>query len=361
MKKYYLLFVGVIALLLASCEKSEPRIDNGNEDKIPANSLFILNEGNMGGNDASLSLFDMDEEKLYTDFFKLVNERGLGDTGNDMLKYGSKIYISLTHSSIIEVIDASTGKSLKQISMKDNGVSKQPNKLVAHGGKVYATSYDNTVTRIDTISLERDGSVDVGRDPEGICVSGNNLYVANSGGLDFESANHDNTVSVIDITTFKEVEKIDVGKNPYQVYPDSKGNVYVSTRAIYDSNFEFVAGATLKVLNTQTKEIETIEGVIPTELVIVDNIAYIVIEDWTRAVVATFDCESNKIIEENIIPSDFEMASPYHISIDKASGDIFLTETDYTTPGSVHCFDKNGKAKYTVKGTGLNPKVVIRN
>lgn len=40
-----------------------------------------------------------------------------------------------------------------------------------HIGKgVYVTSYDDTVTRIDTATLAIDGSVEVGRDPDGICI-----------------------------------------------------------------------------------------------------------------------------------------------------------------------------------------------
>lgn len=359
MKKYYLLFVAFVALILASCVKSEPIIEDDGM-KIPSNSIFILNEGVMNNNDATLSLYDIDNKKKYADFFNLVNEKALGDTGNDMIRYGSKIYISLTHSSVIQVINSKTGKLLKQISMKDDGVSKGPNKMVAHGGKVYVTSYDDTVTRIDTTSMERDGDVKVGRDPEGICVSGNKLYVANSGGLDYETGNFDNSLSVIDIATFKEIEKIEVGKNPYQVYPDSKGNVYVSIRAIYE-DWNMVSPASLKKLNTQTKKVETIENITPSKFVIVDNIAYIIIEDWTKAVVSTYDCSNNKILKENIIPSDYVMSTPYHISIDKTSGDIFLTDIDdYTKPGNVHCFDKNGSPKYIVKETGMNPTVVVK-
>ncbi len=65
------------------------------------------------------------------------------------------------------------------------GESKQPRYAAAYGGKVYVTSYDDTVTRIDTATLAIDGSVKVGRDPDGICINNNKIYVANSGGLDF--------------------------------------------------------------------------------------------------------------------------------------------------------------------------------
>lgn len=360
MKKYYLLFVGIVALFVASCSNSEPIIDEG-DDSMFTNYLFILNEGSMNNNDATLALYDLDEDVIYNDFFGLINGKGLGDTANDMIQYGSKVYVSLTHSSVVHVVDSKSGKLLKQIDMKDNGVAKDPNKLAAHEGKVYVTSYDDTVTRIDTTSLERDGSIEVGRDPEGICVSGNKLYVANSGGLEYLTGNFDSTVSVIDIASFTEIDKIEVGKNPYQVQADSKGNIIVSTRDIYDSEFQLTDQASLKRISSQTGEVKTIDGIIPNKFVVVDNIAYIVINDWSQTVVATYDSGNDKVIKENIIPTDFEMSTPYEISVDKKSGDIFLTETDYVTPGNVHCFNNNGEHKYSIEAVGINPTVVIRN
>jgi hypothetical protein len=66
------------------------------------------------------------------------------------------------------------------------------------------------------------------------------IYVANSGGLDFQDANYDHTVSVIDLNSFEEIEQIEVGLNPYQVFADSQGDVYVKrSRKLYRYRPEF--------------------------------------------------------------------------------------------------------------------------
>ena len=72
----------------------------------------------------------------------------------------------------------------------------------------------------------------VGRNPDGICVQDDKLYVSNSGGLDHASGlGVDNTVSVVDIATFKETDKIIVGPNPGKIIADTKEKVvYVATR-----------------------------------------------------------------------------------------------------------------------------------
>ena len=122
-----------------------------------------------------------------------------------MAIYGNKIYIVVNVSSTVEVIDFTTGKSIRQIQMlRDNGSSRQPRSIAFDKDKAYVCSFDGTVARIDTTSLEIEAIITAGRNPDDICVQNNKLYVSNSGSLDYSGPGVDNTVSVIDITTFKE-------------------------------------------------------------------------------------------------------------------------------------------------------------
>jgi len=61
------------------------------------------------------------------------------------------------------------------------------------------------VARVDTAQLGKVDTCVVGYQPEDIVVSGNKLYVANSGG--YRAPVYDSTVSVIDLSTFKEIYK----------------------------------------------------------------------------------------------------------------------------------------------------------
>ena len=65
----------------------------------------------------------------------------------------------------------------------------------------------------------------VGYQPEDIVVSGNKLYVANSGG--YRAPVYDSTVSVIDLSTFKEIYKINVAINIQKMRLDRSGNLWV--------------------------------------------------------------------------------------------------------------------------------------
>lgn len=361
MKKYYYLLLAASAVLFfAACEKNDDPIDKVPEEKIE-NALLILNQGTMDGNNATLAKYDLEEEALSDNFFLENNERNLGDTANDMIRYGEKIYIVVNGSSTVEVISAKNGKSLKKIDFKNNeGLPKQPRTIIGYDKKVYVSSFDNTVTRIDTSSLAIDGSVIVGRNPEGICAANNKLYVANSGGLDFEGGNFDSTVSVIDIDSFTETEKIEVGKNPFQVFPDHAGNIYVSIRAVWNG-WDMVSPAMLKKINTaDNNKVDVIENIVPAEFTIVDNKAYIIIDDYTQSKVTVYDCANNRVVQENLISEPELFTTPFSIAVDRSSGNIFITQTDYQTPGKVHCLDKTGKLRYTVSDTGINPYRIIQ-
>lgn len=362
MKKNLLLLALLFTTtLFTACESEKPIIDETELPAKEAKRLLILSEGLKDHNNSMLAMYDFSTQKLETKFFENINKRGLGDTANNMIKYGTKIYIVVNISSTIEVIDAKTGKSLKQIPMKTaDNKSKQPRNAAAYGGKVYVTSFDDTVTRIDTVSLSIDASVAVGRDPEGICIKNNKIYVANSGGMDYATGNFDSTVSVIDLTTFKEEKKIEVGKNPYQVFADAQGNVFVSVRPIY-KGWDKVSDAALKKINTATGNVETIKDILPNAFTIVNNKAYVLLDDYTKTIVTVYDCANAKVLTQNIVPDNAAIAIPYSITVDAFNEDIYLTDAvAYDgTYGNVVCIDKNGKLKSTIKGVGANPNGVL--
>lgn len=351
--RLFIYLMAIAALFFTSCEKDPIEKPDVPEE---TSALLILSEGSFNSNNSTLANYNLETGALDRDYFNTVNQRGLGDTANDMLLYGSKVYIVVSGSNIVEVMNAKTGKSLKTITIQGT-----PRNAAAYNGKVYVTSFDDKVTRIDTLSLVAEASTTVGRDPEGICVANNKIYVANSGGLDYATGNFDSTVSVIDVNSFKEEKKIEVGKNPYQVFADSQGDIYVSTRTIYHG-WTPIASSTLKKISGLTYEVETISGMEPSRFTIVDDKAYIIIDDYVNAKVAEFDCLKEKVVVENLIPADMGIATPYCISVDKFSGDVFLTLTnsDYSsTPGNMYCLDKDGKFKYKLTGVGVNPTVVI--
>lgn len=78
--------------------------------------LFVVNAGNMGSIPGSLTYIGNDGSTLQNAFANANGGMTLGDTPNDALVYGSKLYIVVTGSNIVWVADRNSLKIIKQIS-----------------------------------------------------------------------------------------------------------------------------------------------------------------------------------------------------------------------------------------------------
>ncbi|WP_163629454.1 YncE family protein [Paludibacter sp. 221] len=329
--------------------------------------MFVLCEGLFNYNNSKLACIDYDVHTLYPDFFKEVgkNNRDLGDTANDMKLFNNQLWIVVNISSQIEVIDASTGKSIRQIPMfgEENGTktARQPRNIVFHQDKAYVCSFDGTVSRIDTKTFEVEATVLCGRNPDGITVANNKLYVSNSGGLDATAGNglyYDNTVSVIDIESFQHIKKIEVGINPHHIVADSEGDVYVVSRG-NNANIK----AILHRINSNTDELaESFPDLSAVNLTIHNDTAYMYNFDYEHETywIKTFDCGSEKVVSEQFISDGTTLKKPFGIYVHPFTGDVFLSDArNYMEDGDVFCFSKEGKLRYTIEQIGLNPNTFV--
>ena len=142
----------LIPILLAaiSCDP-EPVLIEHSEAIADAGhtGVYILSEGLFNNNNSTLAWVDFesglpdswntDNGKSY-DCFEKVNGRRLGDTANDILIYGSRMYIAVNVSSTVEILDAATCRSLAQISLTHDGKPAEPRYMTGHDGYVYVCS-----------------------------------------------------------------------------------------------------------------------------------------------------------------------------------------------------------------------------
>lgn len=347
MKIQKLLFC-LMAFIIASCDE-KPVLITPSETGNGNDGLFILCEGLFNQNNSTLAYYQ--DGKLESDIFFIANNRKLGDTANDMLLYGGKLYIAVSVSSNIEILDAGSCKSLAVIDMKNGDKSREPRCLTAWKEHVYVCNYDGTVSRIDTTTLEIDGEVRVGRNPDGISCASGKLYVSNSGGLDF--SNPDSTVSVIDIATFKEIKKIPVRANPGRICSDGKGCVFVVTRGIFDYN-KMDYDTRLHRIDTDFDEV-TVTYDIPVLDMAIDG-EYLYLYGYENSSIKVMDVVTGTIFNDNFICDGTKINKAYSIDVNPSNGQVYICDAnDYVTPGTLYCFDPYGYLKYTVSGVGINP------
>lgn len=363
MMKYKYLILFVFSLLIHACDditdKDSPEDNGGSNTETGTAGIYVLSEGLFNLNNSTLMFHSLKNGQTDTDYFRSKNHRGLGDTANDMAIYGSKLYIVVNVSSQIEVIDRASGLSLKRIPvLNENGSSRQPRYIAFHKDKAYVCSFDGTVARIDTTSLEIEEYATVGRNPDGICVQGDKLYVSNSGGLDWDGIGVDNTVSVVSTEPFKEIKKIQVGYNPGRIRADNYGHVYVATRGkdISAGDYNFVQ------IDTRTDEVKQIYDEKVMNFAINDQLAYLYNFNYTTqdSQIKVFNLQTGTTLREDFITDETEINTPYGIYVNPYSGNIYITDAyNYLVRGDVLCFNPQGKLIYRLTNIGQNPNTVV--
>ena len=318
--------------------------------------VYALSEGTFSSNNTRLAYYDFATGAVSGNVYNTANGADLGDTGNDMIIYGTKLYIVMNVSSNVTVVDASTTKLLKKIEFKTGTVNKEPRYAVAANGKVYVSAYDGSVSVIDTATLTITKNIMVGTNPEGLAIFGKYLYVANSGGLNYP-APPDSTVSVIDLTTETEIKKVTVGPNPVNVAANTAGDIYVGNYGIYGGvapQIYVIAGST----NTLKMKLDT--SLQYSHLRIYNDVAYLYNNYGGTGTCKLLDTKTNTVSRNEFITDGTTVTNPYGVNIDETSGDVYITDSkDFSSSGVVFCFDKTGKKKFSFSTSpGISPNTV---
>lgn len=240
MKKYLL---GLAVLLMGTAVMTSCSDDNdGPETYLQEYSTgaYVVNSGNMSNKiESSLTAIDYASSTATQNVFKAANGRTLGDTANDGIVYGNKIYLAVDQSNTIEVIDKKTKQSIKQIKTTDllgNAEGIHPRHIIADGGKVYFTTYGGYVAAVDTTDFALQKKWKVGNYPEGLVFGNGNLYVANSnygaGGGNISCINLSN-----DNVETKNIEGVN---NPTSIYYASNV-LYVLDNPVYGPAPDYAA------------------------------------------------------------------------------------------------------------------------
>ena len=352
-------------ILLLSCRKEEEIVHSTDtnvtegEQSESIKGFFLLNEGNMGSNKATIDYFDY-ETGVYTKNIYAERNPGvvkeLGDVGNDIQIYGDKLYAVINCSHFVEVMDVNTAKHITQISIPNCRY------LAFKDRYAYVSSYAGPVlidpnarlgyvAKVDTVTLQVVDTCTVGYQPDELVVVGNKLYVANSGG--YRVPNYDNTISVIDLETFTEIKKIEVAINLHRLELDKYGYLYVSSRGDY-----YYTPSKTFIIDTKTdQDIKTLNLLPNTEMTLCGDSLYIYSTEWSYLTnsntisYAIYDVAKRKTVTRNFITdgTEKEIAIPYGIAVNPETKEFFVTDAkDYVTPGTLYCFNPDGTKKWSV-------------
>ena len=373
MKRFPIFYVACLILaMVSSCREDFYIIPSQNQDTGVAPTrgdivgMYVLNEGNMGSNKASIDFLDLDENKPTVHYHRnIYSERNpnvvkeLGDVGNDIKIYGSKLWIVVNVSNKVEVATADSCKRITQINIPNCRY------LAFKDGFAYVSSYVGPVKldqdvplgmvyKVDTVDFKKKDSVVVGYQPEGLCIVDNKLYVANSGG--YRAPNYDNTLSEIDLTTFKEIRKIKVGLNLHHCQVDHYGQIWVSSRG----NYNDVPSRIYWLYKGHNQDYEVIDSIdTPVSgLSIVGDSLYYYGSAWNSATATNtisyglINVRTHQTVETNLFsaPQIKDITMPYGIMVNPTERDFYLMDAkNYVSSGSLLHFKPDGTFDWSVQ------------
>lgn len=348
---YRLIFSLLLISLLFSCKKEEPSPEPSISESGLNNGLLVLNEGLFQQNNSRLSWVNRESGEVNNEFFEQTVGRPLGDTGNDMMRYGSKIYVVVNVSSTIEILDANTGQSLKQISMQANGQAKQPRSLALAAGKVYVSCYDGFVDVLDTNSLEITSRIPVGSNPDQVATVGDYVLVSNSGGLNFPDL--DSTISIINTASDSEISRLTVGLNPGSIIAGEEGFCFVYTRGDYAD----VEPKTVKLDLNSFSVVATYNDAISGFERMKDELLVLRLQGESYVI------DKRSVSDFSLLESAWlnleNVDTPYNLQFIPGANKLIISDAkNYTTSGNVHVYSSSGTKEATYK-VSINPQAVI--
>lgn len=331
--------------------------------------FYLLNEGNMGSNKASLDYYDLSIGTYTRNIYQAVNpevKQSLGDVGNDIKIYGSRLYAVINCSNLVEVMDAATTKHI--------GTIQVPNcrYLAFKDGYGYLTSYagpvvvDATkaqigyVAKFDTTTLQIVDTCHVGFQPDELEVVGYQLYVANSGG--YMVPNYEHTISVIDLDN-KSRKTIDVVNNLHRLRADRYGQIWVSSRGDY-----YGQPSRLYCIDTKTDKVIDSVMVAVSDMWIDGDSLYICATEFsyitydTEVTYAIVNVKTHEIVTRNFIQDPIvQIDVPYGIAVHPITKDIYVTDAkNYVSPGVLWCIGQDGMAKWSVRTGDIPAHICFR-
>ena len=359
-----------ICLIFAACRHDDvifipEKVVVDQPEYTSISGFYLLNEGNMGSNKCTLDFYNYATGVYTRNIYSEANPsvpKELGDVGNDIGIYGSRLYAVINCSNKVEVMDSKTCKRIGQIDIPNCRYIK------FHKGYAYVTSYAGPVevkptyeqkgyvAKIDTATMREVSRCIVGFQPDMMEIVDNKLYVANSGG--YMVPRYENTISVIDIASFTEIKRVPIAINLHRLRGDKYGHLWLTSRGdYYDEN------AKLFCYDVRKERITASMNISVTNMDLCGDSLYVVSAAWNQAQMAqtgTFviiNVKTREQVSDNFITdgTQADIKIPYGVRVNPLTRDIYVTDArNYVNPGYLHCYSKNGTRKWSVR-TGDTP------
>ncbi len=212
------IYIGIV-LLFFSCKK-EIGPQNTNTDGIGIGSLFVINEGNFGFGNASISKLNPETGEIFNNQYRLINGVGIGDVLQSVKRHRDKYYFVVNNSGKIVVTDTNL------VFQNEITGFNSPRYMEFYNNLAFVTDLKQKavyVVELTTNSII--SQIPTQGWTEDIVVKDGNLLVLDRG--DYLTNSDSNWVYTIDASTVRKTDSLKVGVNANSMQLDGNGELWV--------------------------------------------------------------------------------------------------------------------------------------
>lgn len=325
-----LTFAIFLSMVLVSCGDDDPQVINEFE-----RGVFVVNEGNFGSGNGSVSHFNPASEEVKFNVFSQNNEdKPLGDVVQSMTLDGVTGYIVVNNSNKVEVVNYTTMVNHATIE----GLS-MPRYLTLGGNKGYISEwveFDTTgrVSVFNPGTSEVIKRIQVGFGAEYLLINDGNLYVSNT---------RENTISVIDLASEAVKDTITVSQAPGHMMKDANGKIWVICGGGFNEDWSPANNGALVKINPATNTVEeTFEFGANVSTKMAVNPSKDIIYYAIGNAIFALDIASASLPANPLITND-DIVGFYGMGVHPVNGNIYLGDNQaFQSNGFVYRYQPDG-------------------
>lgn len=324
------------AALLTGCMKW---VDGESEEfELPAEGLFIVNEGNFQYGNATLSFYNPESGSVTNELFYRANGMRLGDVGQSMSIYDNRGWIVVNNSHVIFAIDLMTCRERGRI---ENLTSPRYICFINDEKAYVSQLWDNRIFIVNPRNYSITGYIEI---PEMSRESGSTEQMVCDGRYVYCSCwSYQNRIIKIDSETDRVIDAVSIGVQPRSLVMDRYGKLWTVTDGGSEGNPVGNEVAALHRIDAMTLKTERRflfrKGENPSSLQLNsegDTLYWLNDDVWRMDVNETF------LPDEPFI--DSRNTKYYGLTISPETGDVYVADAiDYQQPGMIYRYSSCGE------------------
>ena len=325
------------------------------EQEEPVEQQPVITSGMIIGCEGAFGMSNASIHALYEDgttgseVFRAANGVGPGDVLQSYREFREKGYVVMNNSQKVEVVSAPDMQYIASIT----GVDYPRDVLVLNESVGYISngSLAGQLITFNPLTNQVTGAINVGNGPEEIVYNGEYIFVANSGGWDF-----DNSVSVIDPATQQVIATVEVGDRPVALEVDYLNNVWALCKGdiVYDGDWQ--------VIDETQAELIRIDGM---QHVVSATLPIGEVGEHPQFMAASGDGQTLYIVNNGVVPfnvatgtlEEMLIQGEFHsIGVNSESNELYLSSVpDFVGNDEVYEYTAGGQLNATYN-VGIAPR-----